>query len=115
MNLDDPFTLILTVPRALVAHDADATSAVDPVLSARFGWDHYDVVDPATHRDLYEDAAQRVEAQAGPVQMLDLDRGLLHVGPKLGSGQEADLYVRVVRLFPQGFPIGVYSPVVGEA
>ncbi len=106
-SLDDPFTLILTVPRHLVGTDMDATSAVEPVLAAKFGWTHFDVLEPKDNAALYEDAVLAVERQGGQLHVVDAATGLVHVA------EGADLFVRVVRLFPEGFPVGVYSPVQG--
>ncbi len=108
-TLNDPFTLILTVPKYLVGTGTDATSAVDPVLCAKFGWTHYDVLDPKDNEDLYKDAVLAVEMQGGPLEVLDAAQGLVHVT------EGADLFVRVVRLFPEGFAVGVYSPIEGQA
>lgn len=116
-TLDDPFTLILTVPRALVGDDVDPTLAVDPVLAARFGWGHYDVLDPQIDEDAYERAFETFRAQATSVELVDPAKALVHVVPKEAAPDDAgsDLFMRVVRLFPEGFPVGVCSPVVGQA
>ena len=116
-TIEDPFTLILTVPRALVGDDVDATTAIDPVLTAKFGWTHYDVVEPLGHDDLYEAAIEKFRAEAGAIDVVDPARALVHVVPKEAPADDAgtDVYMRVVRVFPVAFPIGTSVPQVGLA
>lgn len=104
--LNGAFTVVVTVPEDVLQAGQDPSDAVDPLLTAQFGWESFAVVSPRETyaRDAYERATRKV-ADKHPghdVTLEDADTGRVRLQSKSEAGDGEHIFLRVVRLFPKG-------------